>query len=147
MEIKIRKAEEQDMPALLGLIKEFATFLNKPEKVKINIDDLIREKDHFQCLFAENDKGKIMGYALFFCTFHTWGGKAIYLDDLYIKEEYRRHSVGSMLIYALVDQAKRQNCKSLRWQVLNWNKEAIDFYKKLGATVGDDNLNCDLAIK
>lgn len=146
MDIKIRKASEDDFPALLSLIKEFASFLGKSEKVRITLDDLKQDKEYFQCILALDDKNKIIGYALYFYTFYTWTGKAIYLDDLFVKEEYRRHSVGSMLMYSLIDIAKRNNCRSLKWQVLNWNTKAIGFYKKIGATVGDDNLNCDLAI-
>ncbi len=147
MNISIRKSTEKDIPVLFNMIKEFATYLGKSEKVKISIDDLTRDKESYHCYLAENEKGEAIGYALYCYTYHTWSGKAIYLDDLYVKEKYRRFSVGTMLACALIDLARQTNCKSLQWQVLDWNKEAIAFYKKLGATVGDDNLNCNYEIR
>jgi len=147
MEYKIRKSTEQDLPAIFSLVKEFASYLGKSEKVKTSLADFKRGKDSFHCLLVETDKGEIIGYALFNFAFHTWTGKAIYLDDLYVKEEYRRCKIGSQLIYALIDFAKENDCKCLRWEVLEWNTKAMDFYKKLGATVGDDNLNCCFILK
>lgn len=147
MDISIRKATEKDIPVIFAMIKEFAAYLDKADKVKISIENLTMEKDNYHCYLAENEKGDPIGYAFYFYTYHTWTGKAIYLDDLYVKEKYRRFSVGTMLTCALIDLARQNNCKSIRWQVLDWNKEAISFYKKLGATVGDDNLNCNYEIK
>lgn len=129
------------------MIKEFAAYLGKMDKVKITLDDLIRDKDNYYCYIAENEKGDALGYALYCYTYHTWTGKSIYLDDLYVREKYRRSSVGTMLACALIDLARQSNCKSLKWQVLNWNNEAVEFYKKMGATVGDDNLNCNYEIR
>lgn len=147
MNISIRKSTEKDIPVIFNMIKEFATYLGKADKVKISIDELIKEKDNYHCYLAENEKGDAIGYAFYFYTYHTWTGKSIYLDDLYVKEKYRRLSVGTILACALIDLARQTKCKSLRWQVLEWNKEAISFYKKLGATVGDDSLNCAYEIK
>lgn len=147
MDISIRKTTEKDIPVLFDMIKEFASYLDKADRVKIKIEDLVRDKDNYLCYLAENESGEPLGYALYCYTYHTWSGKAIYLDDLFVKEEYRRFSVGTMLACALIDLARQTNCKSLQWQVLDWNKEAIAFYKKIGATVGDDNLNCHFEIK
>lgn len=147
MNIKIRKSTEKDLPVVFNLIKEFAAYLGKEGKVKTSLEDFRRNKDLFYCLLAETQENEVVGYALFFYTFHTWTGKAVYLDDLYVKEEYRRCSVGSKLVYALIDFAKENSCKTLRWEVLDWNDKAIAFYKKLGATVGDDKLNCSYTIR
>jgi len=147
MNINVRQANEQDLPLVFNLIKEFAEYLGKSDKVRTSLEDFRRNKDLFFCLLAETDEGEVVGYALSCFAFHTWTGKAIYLDDLYVKEEYRRCSVGSKLIYTLIDFAKENSCKTLRWEVLNWNEKAIAFYKKLGATVGDDNLNCSYNIR
>lgn len=147
MNISIRKTTEKDIPILFNMIKEFAAYLGKMDKVKITLDDLIRDKDNYYCYIAENEKGDALGYALYCYTYHTWTGKSIYLDDLYVREKYRRSSVGTMLACALIDLARQSNCKSLKWQVLNWNNEAVEFYKKMGATVGDDNLNCNYEIR
>ena len=147
MDITIRKATEQDLPKVFKLVKEFALYLGKAEKVKTTVDDFIKNQENFACILAENKKGEAVGYAIFSTLFHTWSGKSIYLDDLFVKNEYRRCSVGTMLICSLIDYAKQQKVQSLNWQVLDWNESAINFYKKMGATVGDENLNCNYIIK
>ncbi|SHF32591.1 GNAT family N-acetyltransferase [Dysgonomonas macrotermitis] len=147
MDIKIRKATVEDLPTVFNLVKEFATYLGKIEKVKTTPDEFKQQMDYFTCLIAENSKDEIVGYALFSTLFHTWSGKSIYLDDLYVKDEYRRSSVGTMLVCGLIDYAKHKKVKYLNWQVLNWNESAINFYRKMGATVGDDNLNCSFTIQ
>lgn len=147
MNISIRKTSEKDIPVIYSMIKEFAAYLGKADKIKTNIEELIKEKDNYHCFLAENEKGEPVGYAFYFYTYHTWDGKTIYLDDLYVKEKYRRLSVGTMLACALIDLARQKNCKSLRWQVLESNKEAVSFYKKLGAIIDSDSLNCSYEIK
>lgn len=147
MDIKIRKATQEDYQSVFRLVKEFAAFLGKSENVKTTIDDFINQSDYFSCLLAENSKGDVIGYTLFSTIFHTWSGKSIYLDDLFVKEEYRQHSVGTMLVCSLIEYAKQNQVNSLNWQVLEWNESAIHFYKKMGATVGDDNINCYFEIK
>lgn len=147
MDITIRKATEKDLTKVFNLVKEFAGYLGKTDKVKTSVEDFIKQQEYYSCILAENPKGEAIGYAIFSTIFHTWSGKSIYLDDLYVNEVYRGCSVGTMLICALIDYAKQQQVKHLNWQVLDWNESAIGFYKKLGATVGDDNLNCTFEIK
>ncbi len=147
MDITIKKATELDLPKVFKLVKEFAQYLGKADKVKTTVDDFINNQENYSCILAEDSTGEPVGYAMFSTLFHTWSGKAIYLDDLYVRTEYRRCSVGTMLICSLIDYAKQQQVKSLNWQVLDWNESAINFYKKIGATVGDDNLNCNYIIQ
>lgn len=147
MNIHIRTYEEDDLRTVFALVKEFAAYLGTSAKVKTSLADFERGKDFFYCLLAETDDKDIVGYALFSFSFHTWTGKAIYLDDLYVKEEYRRLSVGTQLIKALIAFAKENRCKSIKWEIPNWNQEAIAFYKKMGITVGDDNLNCFYSVR
>jgi ribosomal protein S18 acetylase RimI-like enzyme len=147
MDVTIRTANENDLPAVFALIKEFAAYLGRSASVKTSIEDFKRNKDSFICFLAETDEGDTAGYVLFCYSFHTWTGKAIYIDDLYIRDEYRRCSVGTKLIEAIIRYAKENKCKTLRWEVIEWNDKAIAFYKKLGAVVGDDNLNCSYTIR
>lgn len=146
MNIKIRKVQEHEYLVLLDMIKEFADFLRKSEKVKMTSDVLKKNKYHFQAFFAKTENKEIAGYVICFFTFHTWTGKALYIEDIFIRDKYRGHSVGSLFMDYLIKYAEKNQCESLNWQVLNWNESAIKFYKKLGATVGDDNLNCSLEI-
>ncbi|MFV0469217.1 MAG: GNAT family N-acetyltransferase [Dysgonomonas sp.] len=142
MKIDIRKAESQDFPAIMQMIHEFAEFLGKSEKLETSVEDLIQNKEYFICLIAETEDKKPAGYALVSYNYHTWTGKSIYLDDLFVKEQFRGKHVGSKLIHAIFDLARTSDCKTVSWEVLNYNKNAIEFYKSLGAIIGDDNLNC-----
>ncbi len=141
---QIRPATEQDFEAILGLIKELALFEKAPEKVTNTVEQMKAEQDYFQALVAEKTDGEIIGFALFYFVYYTWVGKSLYLDDLYVKEAYRGQKIGSKLLYKVIETGRENNCKRIRWQVLNWNKPAIDFYKKLGADLDDEWLNCDL---
>jgi len=140
----IRPAIEQDFEAILGLIKELAQFEKAPEKVTNTVAQMRAEQSHFQAWVAEKPDGEIIGFALFYFVYYTWVGKSLYLDDLYVKEVYRGHKIGSKLLDKVIEIGRENNCKRIRWQVLNWNKPAIDFYKKLGADLDDEWINCDL---
>jgi len=143
MIINIRKAAEQDFPAILGLIKELALFEKAPEKVTNTIEQMKQEKDFFKCMVAETKSGEVVGMALYFFAYYTWVGKSLYLDDLYVKEEYRKMKIGTALLNEVMAIARAENCKRVRWQVLNWNKNAINMYRKSGAVIDEEWLNCD----
>lgn len=143
MEITIRKANESDFEAILSLIKELATFEKAPEKVTNSVQQMQLEKDFFNCYVAENERKEIVGMALYFFAYYTWVGKSLYLDDLYVKESCRGQKIGSKLLVKIFEIAKEENCKRMRWQVLNWNTPAIEMYKKFGAEIQEEWHNCD----
>ncbi|MDR3273490.1 MAG: GNAT family N-acetyltransferase [Flavobacteriaceae bacterium] len=147
MTISIKRASEEDLPILFEMIKEFADYLGKQEKVKISLEDLRKGMPHFQFFIIEKEEKEIAGYAFTFFSFHTWAGKNLYLDDLYIREKYRRQSIGNQAIEFLKQFGKDNGCTCLQWQVLDWNERAIKFYQKIGASIGDDNLNCEIALE
>jgi GNAT superfamily N-acetyltransferase len=144
MNIKIRKIEESDFAQLISLFHEFAIFEKSPEKMTNSLEQMIKEKEYLNGFVVFSDKNEIIGYATFFFTYHTWIGKSLYMDDLYIKQEYRSAGIGSKLINKVIDFAKTEKCKKLRWQVSEWNKPAIGFYEKLGAKIDNVQMNCDL---
>jgi GNAT superfamily N-acetyltransferase len=144
MNITIRKADQKDFPGILSLIKEFALFQKAPGKVTITLEQMENEKDYFQCFVAETGGHTIIGFASYFFAYYSWTGKALYLDDLYVTELYRRQKIGARLLNTIIDLAKKEQCKKLRWQVSSWNENAIGFYKKLGASIDDVEINCDL---
>ncbi len=144
IDYKIRQAREKDFPKILSLIKELALFEKAPEKVTNTVELMKQEKDFFKAWVVEKDDGEIIGFALFYFVYYTWVGKSLYLDDLYVKEKYRGNKIGSVLLDKVIEFGKNNNCKRIRWQVLNWNKPAIDFYKKIGANLDDEWINCDL---
>ena len=101
------------------------------------------EKKYFEFFVAEVD-GEIVGMALYFFAYYTWVGKSLYLDDLYVKPEYRGLNIGKALLEKIIEVAKEENCMRMRWQVLDWNNTAIEFYKKMNASLSQEWINCDL---
>ena len=145
MPVIIRKATEADIPAIFLLLKEFTTFQKTPEKLLVTEEQMKEDKELFQCFVAEDTLStRIIGYACFSIIYYSWSGKALYLDDLYVREIYRGQNIGSMLMNKVIAHAKENNCKKMRWQVSNWNTNAQTFYKKLGAVIDDVEINCDL---
>jgi GNAT superfamily N-acetyltransferase len=139
----IRKGYEADFEAILEMIKELALFEREPDAVINTVERMHEEKDYFQFYVAEID-GKIVGMALYFFVYYTWVGKSLYLDDLYVKPEYRGVNIGKALLEKIVAVAKEEKCKRMRWQVLDWNSTAIEFYKKMNASLSQEWINCDL---
>jgi len=146
MDIKIREATESDFPQIVDLFKEFAEFEKLPEKMTNSVERMKKEKEYFNCYVAETIDFKIIGYVSYFFSYYTWIGKSLYMDDLYVKPEYRANGIGTQLIRKLIEFAEKTNCHKLRWQVSSWNKPAIDFYKKIGADIDSVEQNCDLLI-
>jgi ribosomal protein S18 acetylase RimI-like enzyme len=142
MEIIIRKATEKDFFAILSLIKELAVFEKAPEKVTNSVEQMKNEKDFFQCYVAENDKKEIVGMVVFFFAYYTWVGKSLYLDDLYVKENYRGKQIGKKLLKLIFEIAKKENCKRVEFQVSSWNSRAIKMYKKCGADIDTESIVC-----
>lgn len=142
MSIKIRAATEKDFGSVLNLIKELAEFEKAPEKVTNSVEQMEREKDFFGCFVAEAESGEIIGMAVYFFAYYTWVGKSLYLDDIYVKKAYRGQKIGSLLMKRVFEVAKKEGCRRVRWQVLKWNKPAIDVYRNYGADIDDEWLNC-----
>jgi len=141
--MNIRPATENDFPAIFALVKGLAVFQNMPEKVLNSVEQMNEEKDLFKCFVAETDDHQIVGIASYFFAYYTWVGKSLYLDDLYVLEEYRGQKIGSKLLNAIFEAARNENCKRVRWQVSDWNTSAIEFYKKCGAEIDHEPCNCD----
>ncbi|MCG9970671.1 GNAT family N-acetyltransferase [Christiangramia crocea] len=141
MNIKIRKAQKEDMSDVLELINELARFEKEPEAVIIDENDLIRdgfgENPAFHCFVAEAD-GKIQGMALIYFRYSTWKGKTVHLEDLIVREEFRGKGLGSALYTEVIRFAAKEKVKRTEWVVLNWNKDAADFYRRSGADVMED---------
>ena len=144
MEINIRKAETSDFNQINALFKELAEFENLPEMMTNTVERMVAEKDYFNCFVAETSDNQIVGYATYFFCYYTWIGKSLYMDDLYVKTDFRGQGLGSALIQKVISHAKETGCHKLRWQVSGWNHSAIDFYKKLGAEVNGVEQKCDL---
>ena len=137
----IRKATKNDMPSVLELIQELATFEKEPDAVVVTVDDLVRdgfsENPLFQCFVAEVDN-EIIGMALYYYRFSTWKGKTIHLEDLVVRESKRGTGAGFALYKEIIKKGKAENVRRIEWNVLDWNTPAIDFYEKSGAKVLGD---------
>ncbi|MFN2314557.1 MAG: N-acetyltransferase family protein [Bacteroidales bacterium] len=143
MEIIIREATEDDFPVILSLIKELAEYERAPGKVTNSVEQMKEEKELFRCFVAETDEGEIAGMALYFMAYFTWVGKSLYLEDIYVKESFRQHRIGSALLRKVFEAARAERCRRVRWQVLDWNEPAIAFYRKCGAELDGEWINCN----
>lgn len=131
-----RFATEKDTALILKFIKELASYEKMLSEVvadEATLKEWIFEKQKAEVIFALED-GKEVGFALFFHNFSTFLGRAgIYLEDLYVKLEYRGKGYGKALIQTLAKIAVERGCGRLEWCCLDWNKPSIDFYLSLGA--------------
>ena len=138
MHIDIQLAKKNDMVAVLALIKELAKFENEPDAVVIDENYLIKQgfssNPSFICYTAKLNS-EIVGMALFYYRFSTWKGKTIHLEDLIVKQNKRGLGIGKLLYQKVLKYAQNQKVKRVEWVVLDWNKNAIDFYKKSGAKI------------
>jgi GNAT superfamily N-acetyltransferase len=136
--LTIRPATRDDVGQLLELIRGLATYEKKRHKAVVSEDDLLRDgfgpQPKFRALIAEWE-GKAAGYASFFYFYSTFQGRpALFLEDLFVPDEFRGKGIGKALLVAVCKLAVEENCFALRWEVLDWNRPAIKFYEKLGAT-------------
>ena len=134
--LSIRTATIDDVKLLRKLIRELAEYENELEHVLITEADLARDgfgpQPKFRVLLAFWDHMPA-GYALFFDFYSTWRGRQMFLEDLFVREAFRGRKVGKGLLTAVARIAAHDGCHGLRWEVLDWNQSAIEFYKSLGA--------------
>jgi GNAT superfamily N-acetyltransferase len=135
----IRNATAVDAPLITGMIREFAEFEHELEQVDITPEDLLRDgfraNPLFHALLAEWD-GQTAAYALYFFTYSTVAGRpSLFVEDLFVRAQFRRKGIGKALLQRMAVIAREQNCYGMRWEVLNWNTPAIDFYRSLGAKI------------
>jgi GNAT superfamily N-acetyltransferase len=139
--LNIRPATPDDIPTILALILGLAEYEREPESAQATHADLLRDgfgpTPRFQCLIAEIGAPtdiRPVGFALYFYNYSTWRGHAgIYLEDLFVRPEFRGQGVGKSLLAAVAAIAVAEGCPRLEWAVLNWNTPAIDFYHSVGA--------------
>lgn len=136
------------MEAIHGLIQELADYEKAGDEVAITPSDLIRdgfsERKAFETLVADLE-GQVVGFVLYFPYYSTWKGACIKLEDFVVKSKYRRQGIGLLLFDALLAEVKRKGAKRLDWQVLDWNEPAIAFYKKIGASLNREWIDCRLS--
>ncbi len=135
--LSIRPATPEDVRLILDFIRDLAEYERAPEAAVATEADLLRDgfgpEPKFRCVIANWD-GAPAGFALYFYNYSTWQGRpGLYLEDLFVRIEYRGKGIGKALLVYLAQVAVGENCGRFQWQVLDWNTPAIDFYKSLGA--------------
>jgi len=133
----IRSATVDDVPVILELIRALAEYERAPNEV-VATEEILKET-----LFGDKPAAEVLllfesetavGFALFFHNFSTWIGRpGLYLEDLFVRPEYRGKGYGRALLIELAKMARGRNCGRMEWAVLDWNEPAIQFYRKLGA--------------
>lgn len=138
----IREASPADVPAILDLIRELATYEREPDAVvatEARLSDALFGDDAFATCHIAELHGSVVGFALWFRNFSTWLAKpGIYLEDLFVKPEARGSGLGKALLTTLVDIARERGYGRVEWSVLDWNEPAIGFYRSLGAVPNDE---------
>ncbi|AOK40438.1 GNAT family N-acetyltransferase [Burkholderia vietnamiensis] len=138
----IRPAQARDVGAIVALMRELAEFEKLTHLFVATeadlADALFGERPAAEALVAELD-GAIVAYALFFHNYSTFvGRRGLYLEDLYVQPAQRGTGLGTALLRHLAALAVERRCARFEWSVLDWNRPAIDFYEKMGATVLPD---------
>jgi len=139
--ILLRFAEEKDIAIILEFIRGLAEYEHLLDKVEIKEADLKKylfEKKMIEVIIGEYD-GTPAGFALFFHNFSTFLGKpGIFIEDIYVKPEFRNKGLGKFFFSFLAKIAIERNCGRMEWSCLNWNKPSIEFYKNQGAQPLDE---------
>jgi GNAT superfamily N-acetyltransferase len=141
-EFVIRPAHVEDVPIILQLIRDLATYERAPDEVVATEEQLVGvlfgERPVAEVLLAFEEKSPV-GFAVYFYNFSTWLGRpGLYLEDLFVKPEKRGKGYGRALLVELARIARDRGCGRMEWAVLNWNESAIKFYQALGAKPMDE---------
>ena len=135
--MKLRKAAAKDIPLILSFIRELAEYERAPDAVSCTEKDLRSDgfgsNPKFRVIIADWS-GEPAGIAFFFYNYSTWQGRpGIYIEDLFVRPQFRGKGIGRALISHLAGIAIAERCFGVRWEVLDWNKPAIDVYQHLGS--------------
>ena len=135
-ELSFRNAERRDSPLILQFVRELADYENMLGEVvadESTLETWIFDRQRAEVIFAL-ENGREIGFALFFHNFSTFLGRAgLYLEDLYVRPQYRRRGYGRAMLKKLAEIAVERGCGRLEWWCLDWNRPSIDFYLSLGA--------------
>ena len=143
----IRKANASDIPSMMKLIIELAVYERAPGEVtnteQMMLSDGFGDNPLYHAFVAEID-GNIIGFAITYYRYSTWKGRCLYLEDLIVTEEHRKNRIGQKLFDCCIDFGKKNNCKKMIWQVLDWNQPAIDFYNNNNSQLDNGWINGSL---
>ncbi len=152
MEIIIRPAEKDDCPQMMELIRELALYEKAPQEVTVSFDHFVESGFGPQPVWwayvavqETSETKKIVGFALYYIRYSTWKGQRMYLEDIIVTEAMRGKGIGKQLFDALLEVCTEKKLTGMVWQVLEWNKPAINFYKKYPSVQFDQEwINCSI---
>ncbi len=156
MQITIRKAVKEDCTRMMELIHELAVYEKEPEAVTVSFDHFVQsgfgDNPVWEAIVAEispspaeEGRGEVVGFALWYIRYSTWKGQRLYLEDFLVSEKMRGHGIGKLLFDKLLEECKEKGYSGMAWQVLDWNEPAINFYKKYPNVHIDKGwLNCSI---
>jgi GNAT superfamily N-acetyltransferase len=136
-ELKIREASRSDVPLILQLIRDLATYERAPNEAvatEAGLREVLFGAEPAAHVLLAFSNDEAVGFAVYFFNFSTWLGRpGLYLEDLFVRPEFRGRGCGRALLVRLAQIARARGCGRMEWAVLDWNEPAIQFYKKLGA--------------
>ncbi len=142
--ITLRKATKKDIPHIHALVYELAVFEKAPEAHTATVADYnedFKNKIFEAHVAIDTDNEKIVGMILYYMAYSTWKGKMLYLEDFVVTETYRQYGIGQKLFDTFLEVAREKKCVLTKWQVLDWNMPAINFYKKNQADIESEWYN------
>jgi Predicted acetyltransferase len=135
-DFKVRQATKNDLKNIYSLVQELAIYEKEPQAVTATLEDY--QNDFMEGVFEANVAmigDKIIGTTIFYMSYSTWKGKMLYLEDFVVKQDYRQMGVGQLLFDAFLETAREKKAVMVKWQVLDWNEPALNFYKRNKAII------------
>lgn len=145
--IHIREARKEDCLQILQLIKDLALYEKAPDEVTVSLAHFEESgfgKNPVWWGYVAEIDNTIRGFALYYIRYSTWKGQRMYLEDFYVEPEFRGSGIGALLFEKLIEEAKKQQFNGIVWQALEWNKPALNFYRKYNAKFDNEWVNCSL---
>jgi GNAT superfamily N-acetyltransferase len=145
----IREGKIEDLPRVLELVRELAVYEKAPEQVTNTVE--MMEEDGFGpnpvfgfFVAIKDSSQEIIGISIYYYRYSTWKGRRLYLEDILVTESERGNGAGKLLFDRTMLKCLEDGCTGMMWQVLDWNTPAINFYKKYGADLDSEWINCNL---
>lgn len=150
--MNIRQGKKEDLPSVLELIIELAEYEKAANQVantvEMMLEDGFGDNPIYGLYVAEGDDSSIVGIAIYYYRYSTWKGKRLYLEDIVVTQSERGKGIGKLLFDRIISHGLDTNCTGMMWQVLDWNKDAINFYKKYyKAHLDGEWYNCSISSK
>jgi GNAT superfamily N-acetyltransferase len=147
--VPVTRERFNDLIALVVMLAEYEKLEPPTQEARERLcEDICGEMPRIEAVLAVDDSGQALGYAIMLETYSSFLAlPTMYLEDIFVREDSRRHGAGSLLFDYVVEEARRRGCGRVDWQVLDWNMLARDFYERRGATCMKEWMLCriDLA--